>query len=617
MATPRVPQIQALRAIAAILVLLYHAKLSAGGYIGVDIFYVISGYLITGLLLAELERSKSLSLSAFYTRRFKRLLPASFLVIAVTGLAGWFVFPASMRHEFGRDLIAASTYISNFLFALWQNDYQNLGSTPSPFIHFWSLAVEEQFYLFWPLILYVAYRKGGRKLVGISIATIAALSFLFSLYLTAREPIWSFYILPTRAWELALGALIIFLPKRNIFPPILSIFALFALLIGAFIFDDATAFPGTAALLPAFATAILLAIVKQRPVVLQQLSSPRIVQWLGEISYPLYLWHWPVLVLPTIYLDRSLNLFERALLLALTALLADLTHRFVEEPFRYIEWNPRKTLKFSSSITAVAVLLGGLIYNSHSDEITFQDGTRYSLTDIRMKPKNNLDGCHIHVGKTVSPKCEYGDVSSKETIVLYGDSHAAQWLPALDIIGRENGIKVVSLTKSACPAAEVIKELSSQYRVKNCQDFRDNSIARIRALKPLAVIMTGMQPFTAPYSEEDARPWWLKGEAIAYSRIKDFVQYPIYLNDTPLPQVNVPDCLSAGKGGACDGAKPVPTQVAKGLIAINPTPWLCDRLCKAVVDGVVAYRDKSHISVAMSEHLAPKLEQALREIGVL
>ena len=389
------------------------------------------------------------------------------------------------------------------------------------------------------------------------------------------------------------------------------------MLIGAFIFDDATAFPGTAALLPAFAIAILLAIVKQRPVVLQQLSSPRIVQWLGEISYPLYLWHWPVLVLPTVYLDRSLNLFERALLLALTALLADLTHRFVEEPFRYIEWNPRKTLKFSSSITAVAVLLGGLIYNSHSDEITFQDGTRYSLTDIRMKPKNNLDGCHIHVGKTVSPKCEYGDVSSKETIVLYGDSHAAQWLPALDIIGRENGIKVVSLTKSACPATEVIKELSSQYRVKDCQDFRDNSIARIRALKPLAVIMTGMQPFTAPYSEEDARPWWLEGEAIAYSRIKDFVQYPIYLNDTPLPQVNVPDCLSAGKGISCDGAKPVPTQVAKGLIPINPTPWLCDRSCKAVVDGVVAYRDKSHISVAMSEHLATKLEQALNEIGVL
>jgi peptidoglycan/LPS O-acetylase OafA/YrhL len=148
----RNPQIQALRALAAVLVLIYHARWLDGGYIGVDIFYVISGFLITGILLRELEEKKTISLIAFYARRIKRLLPASLLVIFTTGIVGFFLLPASMRQSFGRDLIAASTYISNFLFAHWKNDYQNLDSTPSPFIHFWSLAVEEQFYIFWPYI---------------------------------------------------------------------------------------------------------------------------------------------------------------------------------------------------------------------------------------------------------------------------------------------------------------------------------------------------------------------------------------------------------------------------------------------------------------------------------
>lgn len=617
MASPRVPQIQALRAIAAILVLLYHAKFVSGGYIGVDIFYVISGYLITGLLLNELEKSGRLSLSAFYTRRFKRLLPASFFTIAITGVVGWLLFPPSMRHDFGRDLIAASTYVSNFLFALWQNDYQNLGSTPSPFIHFWSLAVEEQFYLFWPIILLILFGIGRRKLVGVGVSVIALTSFIFSLYLTSTHPIWSFYILPTRAWELALGALVLFLPKRIVIPPLLSIIALLALIYGTVVFNEATPFPGSAALVPATATALLLALVKQRPIAFNRVSSFRTVQWLGEISYPLYLWHWPVLVIPAIYLSRSINLIETAFLLLLTVILADLTHRYVEERFRYASWSPRKTANFAAVTTLAACILGSAIYLSYSNSITFDNGTRYSLDQIRSKPENNQDGCHIHVGVTVSPKCEYGDTSSSKVIVLYGDSHAAQWLPALDLIGEKNRIKIVSLTKSSCPSAEVIKELSSQYKVADCQAFRDNSIARIKAIKPMAVIMTGMQPFYAPYSKKDARPWWLKGEAIALSRIKDHTKYPIYLTDTPLPRLDIPDCLAAKKASACDSSRPIPADVAKGLIPINPTPWLCRSNCAAILDGIVVYRDQSHITVEMSKHLAPKLESELRKIGVV
>jgi hypothetical protein len=262
------------------------------------------------------------------------------------------------------------------------------------------------------------------------------------------------------------------------------------------------------------------------------------------------------------------------------------------------------------------VLLGVAIFFSYSNSLTVGNGVTLSIDEIRSKPINNDDGCHIHIRQTVSPRCEYGDTSSSTTIILYGDSHAAQWLPALDIIGKKRGIKIISLTKSACPSAEVIKELSSQYAVKDCQAFRNSSIKRIQSTRPLAVIMTGMQPFTAPNSTESSRSWWLAGEAKAFERIKGYTTYPIYLTDTPLPQIDIPDCLVADRGAECDTSKKIDPEVAPGLIAINPTPWLCQSSCPAIVDGIVAYRDKSHLTVAMSKHLSAQLEQSLAKIGL-
>jgi peptidoglycan/LPS O-acetylase OafA/YrhL len=612
----RNPQIQALRALAAGLVLIYHAHWLDGGYIGVDIFYVISGFLITGLLLNELDRSSKISLASFYARRTKRLLPASFLVIVATAIAGLIFLPASMRQDFGRDLIAASTYMSNFLFALWENDYQNLNATPSPFIHFWSLAVEEQFYLFWPLFIYLLFRLGGRRAIFIGVISTFTASFLFSLYLTSVAPIWSFYILPTRAWELAAGALLLFIPEIRKRRSLLALLGLVAIAIGALVFNETTAFPGTAALLPVLATMALIYTRDQWPPFLSSISRSRFVQWLGAVSYPLYLWHWPLLVIPVIYLGRDLGVIERCGLLVLTTILAGVTHRYVEEPLRNNAWTPRAVLKRASIATTASVLVGALIISAHSNSISLANGVQFSLDEVRMKPKNNGDGCHIHVRQTVSPKCEYGDLRSEQVIYLYGDSHAAQWLPALDIIGKQRGIKIVSLTKSACPSAEVIKELSSQYIVDDCQAFRDSSVARIRDAKPLAVIMTGMKPFSAPYTDQSSRDWWMAGEARAYQRISGSTQFPIYLTDTPLPQVDIPDCLVAGRGKECDGARKVSPEVASGLIAIDPTPWLCDRTCPAIVDGIIAYRDKSHLSVAMSEHLASQLEKSLADLGL-
>jgi peptidoglycan/LPS O-acetylase OafA/YrhL len=612
----RNPQIQALRALAAGLVLIYHAKWIDGGYIGVDIFYVISGFLITGILLRELESKSTISLITFYARRTKRLLPASFVVIFATAIATLILLPASMRQSLGKDVIAASTYISNFLFALWENDYQNLNSTPSPFIHFWSLAVEEQFYIFWPLFILILFRTGRHRAVFYGVLTTLVASFLFSLYLTERAPIWAFYILPTRAWELAAGALLVFLPELKKFRPIVALFSFIAICIAALTFDKTTPFPGIAALAPVVATVLLLASRSEWPPIIDVIAQSRFTQWLGAISYPLYLWHWPVLVIPAIYLGEELTLVQTVLLLSLTVLLAGLTHRYVEAPMRAATLAHRKVFSFVALATSISILLGGFTFVQHSNSITIDSGFTVSLDQVRSKPKINEDGCHIHIRQTLSPRCEYGDLTSDETIVLYGDSHAAQWFPALDLIGKRRGIKIVSLTKSACPSAEVIKELSSQYDVKDCQAFRDSSVARINKIKPLAVILTGMQPFTAPYSDVSASSWWLAGESTVFNRIKSATKFPIYLTDTPLPQIDIPDCLVAGRGAKCDTSRPVAAEVAPGLIPINPTPWLCTDTCPAIVDGIIAYRDKSHLTVEMSENLSRQLENALFRLGL-
>ena len=439
----RIPQIQALRAFAALLVVIYHAKITSGGYIGVDIFYVISGYLITGLLLRELEKTGTISLRAFYLRRVKRLLPASFFVLSVTAISAWYLYPSTMRSELGRDIAAAGVYISNYLFAFWQMDYQNLNAVPPVVIHYWSLAVEEQFYLFWPFIIFFLYRKGGRKFVGRGIAAISSVSFIFSLYQTSAAPIWAFYSLPTRAWELGVGALLLYIPTRIKFSQNYLWISLALLIYGTCLFRDNTPFPGTAALVPVVATAIAIAAVHSWPKVLNTLGESRIVQWLGEISYPLYLWHWPLLVIPAVYFGRGLHIYERALCVAATLLLADLTHRYIEEPLRHATFQPRTIVRGGIVATAISLSLGMAINSSSSDLITLEDGSKYSLAEIMKKPIVYDDGCHVNNGETQSPDCTYGVRGAERKIVLFGDSHAAQWFPTLEKLAREKNFELI------------------------------------------------------------------------------------------------------------------------------------------------------------------------------
>ncbi|QLL25053.1 acyltransferase [Actinobacteria bacterium IMCC26103] len=619
---PKIHQIQALRALAALLVVLFHAKLSPGGFIGVDVFYVISGYLITGLIIKEINLKNSFDYRAFYLRRAKRLLPASLGVLALTALAAWLVLPPTVRGALGKDILAASLYVSNYLFAWWQNDYQNLNATPSPVIHYWSLAVEEQFYIFWPILVFTLWRIGRQKLVAVGIAVTTLLSFALSLFLTVVNPIWAFYSLPTRAWELGIGALILFIPDsfniRSTLVKTLSVwFGLIALAFSVFAFSERTAFPGYNALAPTVGAALMIAGIAFWPPILNDLSKLRLVKWLGEISYPFYLWHWPLLVLPSTRFGRPLTLLERIFFILLTALAADLTHRFLEKPIAARPLTARQIFRSSVTATALCSLAALAILSTDNSSITLKNGKSISIATVMQKPQVYLDDCHVNNGEVKSGKCTYGDRNSSKTIVLYGDSHAAQWFPALEKLANEQSFKLVSLTKSACPAPEVKKVQIGAYKNSDCFKWRANTLKRIHELKPEAVILSGYQHFDVPDGQGSRQKWWAHGQLTTYAHLFGASKNLIYISDTPHPTRDIPNCLASKGGAKCDDSEKSDPAIAGNFTKVNPTPWLCTATCPAVVNGVIAYRDASHISVEMSRSLALEIQGVLTDLGIL
>ncbi len=613
----RITQIQGLRAVAAILVTVFHARLVPGGFIGVDIFYVISGYLITGLILREIEKTGTLDLRSFYQRRIKRLLPTSVFVLFVTAIFAWILFPPITRDALGRDLFAAATYISNYLFAWWENDYQNLNATPSPFIHYWSLAVEEQFYIVWPLfILFLA--RYGKKVIFAGIAITTLLSLLFSIYLTQVAPIWAFYSLPTRAWELGFGALLLFLPETKKKIRILPWLGFFGIALSSFNFNENTAFPGKNALVPVLATVFLMASIKYWPPLFNDLANSRLSQWLGAISYPLYLWHWPALVLPSSALGRPLRFYERFLCILLTIVLAHYTSKYVEEPLRHKNFAPRTIYKGAAITTAASLVAGVLISFTSSSIITTKGQVSYQfdLVQVMEKPAVYGDGCHVKYGETKSGYCTYGDKESSSTIVLYGDSHAAQWFPTLEKLAKERGFKLVSLTKSACPAVDAKRPDQGAFKQVHCTKWRENSIKRIAEIQPLAVITSSFQYFTPANSSISRAQWWNDGQRKLLKGLRGSTNNLIYISDTPRPLRDIPSCLASFDSKVCDSTERSKVSVIPGFDVINPNSWLCSSYCPAIVDGTVTYRDASHISVDMALKLLPKLEAALIAKGL-
>ncbi len=360
------PDIEGLRGIAVALVVLFHAGLPIpGGFIGVDVFFVISGFLITGLLLREHERSGRVSLSNFYARRIRRLLPAATVVLFAT-LAAAFVFIGPLdRPSVMADGAASALSLANIRFALEEGNYFAAISQPSPFLHFWSLSVEEQFYLVWPALLLFAAR-GRRRWVGAVLVAVLAASFAANIYFTDTSIGWAFYSLPTRAWQLALGGLLAVagtsfgrLPRLP--AAVAGWVAIAGLVAAAMLINERTPYPGVAALGPALAAAVLIASGTRSPGPAVLLSTSPI-RFLGRISYSLYLWHWPILILVPLAVGTSFPAEGRPVLALAAVVTAWASWRFVEEPFHHgrisVLLRPRLAIPAGFASIAVIVLVG-------------------------------------------------------------------------------------------------------------------------------------------------------------------------------------------------------------------------------------------------------------------
>src|SRR5258707_431072 len=354
------PDIDGLRAIAVTLVANFHAFPEAlpGGFIGVDIFFVISGFLITGIIVRELDQERFILLG-YYNRRIRRIFPAFIVVLCATLLVGWLWMLPAAYAQLSADVFASAEFFSNIAL-LMQSGYFDIESARKPLLHIWSLGIEEQFYLFWPLILILVARLRLNILAAASV--IGTASFVLNVALIGSTPVATFYLPFTRAWELLAGAVLACgwngISHTGAASNLRASIGLVLIVIAAGFLDTHSAFPGWWAVLPVAGAALLLsapAAWGARNV----LASPLLV-WIGLISYPLYLWHWPLLVFFGIIKFGPLTLLERELVVGLSFALAWLTYRFVEIPFRFGRPSRLRIAGLCSGMALVA-LAGGVI----------------------------------------------------------------------------------------------------------------------------------------------------------------------------------------------------------------------------------------------------------------
>jgi peptidoglycan/LPS O-acetylase OafA/YrhL len=430
--------------VAVLPVVLYHAGVGCtGGYVGVDVFFVISGFLITRLLARDLEEGR-FSLLEFWHRRVRRIFPAAFVMVMLTLLAGGFLMLTADYKELGQSALAQSFIGANFFF--WDDTgYFATAADSKPLLHTWSLAVEEQFYLLFPLLLAALWRRGMNK-VRCVLMTLLVLSLVASLFGPAYFPTTAFYLLPTRAWELLLGAVLVFIPGAK--RPLRAATAATGLgmVFGAvFIYTAQTPFPGMAAVLPCLGAALIIWSGVTGPSWVHRMLCWRPLVFVGLISYSLYLWHWPVLVL---VLSRKFLIAAPTSLfvtgqIAAAFVLAVLSWRFVETPFRTKGWLPqrRSMLRFGVACTLITAVSGAILSATKGLPARLPAAVRQLTADppgLEYDPNiatttEAIRADHVPV---------IGDVAAPApTFLLWGDSHALASHPVFDVLAKEKGLR--------------------------------------------------------------------------------------------------------------------------------------------------------------------------------
>ena len=488
--------IDGLRAFAVLPVVLAHAGVPgfAGGFVGVDVFFVISGYLITGILLREI-RDGRFSLATFYERRARRILPALFSVLLVCIAVGWFVLPPDMFKELAQSVLATVFFVSNIRFWESTGDYFGTAAEWEPLLHTWSLSVEEQFYLAFPLLLCLLAGRHRNWLLG-TVAGISGLSFAASIWATSAQPFANYFLTPFRVWELGLGALLALGAAPSVrhrgAREFVATAGLAMILASVFLYDSSTPFPGLAALLPCVgAAAIIWAGAQSQPRVSRLLSLPLFVG-VGLVSYSLYLWHWPVLVLMRLLNGSAeLPLAWGLAAIVLSLFLAFVSWKLVETPFRRggaAGMSRRAVVRFSAACAGATVFVALLINVNKGFPSRVPEALFATYSDaIERTPRQRA--CMDRLPR--EGLCEFGgsDGSGKRMeYLLWGDSHAAAFLPGYASWLRASGSTGLAAVKSACaPLLGVVRvEMGAAH---GCDRFNEDVIALLEGREDIDTVI--------------------------------------------------------------------------------------------------------------------------------
>ena len=671
-------EVQALRALAVLLVIGFHfwPGRVPGGYVGVDVFFVISGFLITGHLAREVRATGRVDLRRFWARRARRLLPAAYLVIAVTAVVTLLVAPSTFWVQWFREVVASTLYVENWVLAGDAVDYLAADNVPSPVQHYWSLSAEEQFYLLWPLLVGLsaaAAARFRRPVGGITFAVLGAAtlaSFAFSLRLTVTDPASAYFVTTTRAWQFGAGALLALLltrpPRRPDAPwrAAVSWAGFTAVAVCGLVYGASTPFPGTAALWPVLATvAVIWAGAPASRFAPTPFLAWRPVQYTGEISYSLYLWHWPAIVLAPFVLRHVPGLLERVVLLAGVVLLAALTRRFVEDPVRFTHrWGlarPGRALGLTAAGAAVLALAGGVVWFDAEQQVRRETAAAArlvadmpecfgaaSMDPARPCENPRLDGtmvpapeavaadwahypCFVESDEDRLKECTYGpDDPDVPHVVLVGDSHARAMLPAFQALAAQGTIRLTPQLKATCAWTTGIMDYPDPQRVTTCETWKDQLDRWLVAQAPDIDVVVTTGYLRVLSGGADRR---VEEMAAAWRPVAARGVTIVGLSDNPLPGTAPSGCLAeldVIEPDSCDvrrrDAFPFPdtflatADEVPGAAAVDLTDYYClETTCPAVIGGVTVYRDGHHLTTTYTRTMAPYLLRELRAVDAL
>lgn len=636
------PDIEGMRAIAIVLVVLSHLSIDgfSAGFIGVDVFFVISGYLITGVLVREYESSAKIELLRFFSNRMRRLLPALMLVILVAGAVVYNIEPETTHLSQSMAAAMAVAWISNIYFAFSDANYFSSGSGENAFLHTWSLGVEEQFYIVWPLII-LAYFKLHRKYAKVTalvplFSIIAILSLLACIFISQFNSIFSFYMMPTRAWQFSAGALAWVLFRQGKYSSgfygVTGWVGVILLMAGLVGIDKNTVYPGWAAIIPTLAACALLVsggiLESNRSSVMtwpSRLLATPLMQGIGKISYAWYLWHWPVIIVGAYVAPVKGDFLNTMAALLISLMLAILTHYMLENPVRYGRLaRVRHGWQMLAAVSLILIANSQLLrWNAHAQEVlSIEDNSRY------VQAKNDAPmiygfGCDDWFHSSELKPCVFGEDSAKKTAVIFGDSIGVQWFSTLAAMYDPHQWKIVVLTKSSCPMVDEIffyQRIGREYT--ECEEWRNKAIEWLQARKVDNIFLGSTA--SSDFTEKQ----WTEGTGRILERLSRSADAIYVIEANPTLGFNGPDCLIKEKregGYKCQSLSENSqySRVAsflKGVVDKYPkahwvetASFVCpEGLCQAIRNDTVVFRDAQHLTATFTAKAAMHFSNQMR-----